>query len=157
MTLEGTRNILPCPKITQGMSPTTCELYVQTWLACKWLRQGDMAGAEQCLEIATDAAREIGVPPPCAVAIMRDNWEARMYASLARRDSALGVGLVELGQIFQEEAVQASHRAKIPIPSFGYRCEEEVGLVQSMDTIVRNVLLTSHLIIQSLWRYFLLL
>jgi hypothetical protein len=80
-----------------------------------------------------------------------------MYASLARRDSALGVGLVELGQIFQEEAVQASHRAKIPIPSFGYRCEEEVGLVQSMDTIVRNVLLTSHLIIQSLWRYFLLL
>jgi hypothetical protein len=155
--VEGTRKILPCPKITQGTSPRTSELYIQTWLACKYLRQGEIAEAEQCLETAPEAARDIGIPPLCASAMMKDGWRARMYASLARRDSALSVGLVELSQRFQEEAVQAAYRADIPVPSFEARCEEEVGLIQSMDTIVRNVLLTPHLIIQSLWRYSLLL
>jgi hypothetical protein len=155
--VEGTRSILPCPKITQGTSPRTSEVYIQTWLACKWLRQGEIAEAERCLEIASEAARDIDIPPPCASAMMKGGWRAMMYALLARRDSALSVGLVELNQRFREEAVQAAYRAGISMPSFEGRCEEEVHWVQAMDMVVRSVLLTPHVILQSLWRFCLLL
>jgi hypothetical protein len=89
--------------------------------------------------------------------MMKDGWKARMYASLARRDSALSMGLVELGQRFHDEAVQAAYRAGISMSSLEFRSEQRVGLVQTMDMVARSVLLAPHVIPQSLWRYSLLL
>jgi hypothetical protein len=155
--VEGTSSILPCPKITQGTSPRKSEVYIQTWLACKWLRQGDIVEAEQCLEIATDAARDTGVLPPYTSAIIKDGWRSRMYASLARRDSALRMGLVEMSQRFQEDVVQAAYHAEIPIPSFEAKFDENASWAQAVDMVVRDVLLTPNRILQSLWRYSLLL
>jgi hypothetical protein len=62
--VEGTTGVLPCPEIVQGVSHTKSELYIQTWSACQWLRRGEIAEAEQCLELAMDAARETRVRPP---------------------------------------------------------------------------------------------
>jgi hypothetical protein len=155
--VEGTSRILPCPKITQGTSPRHSEVYIQTWLACKWLQQSEIVEAERCLETATAAAQDVGIRPPYTTAMVKGGWRVKMHVSLKGRDSSLSVGLVELGQRFREEAVQAAHRAGISVPSLKARCEEEVGLVQAMDEVVRNVLSIPHVILQSLWWYSMLL
>jgi hypothetical protein len=62
------------------------------------------------------------------------------------------IGLVELGQRFQEEAVQAAYHAGIPAPSFEAECVEDVSWIQAIEATVRNVLLTPSLSIQGLWR-----